>query len=220
MILYGHDTSPYVRRVRVILQELGVPFERDTNNWAAPGIQAVNPMLRVPALRDGDQVLYDSKLIATYLYDRHGGRHGGPTPAPPPGAPPLQGTLFRPEHRYDDENVLLAIDAAADSAINVFLLDRDEVSSPYLQRQRERVGTCLRFVEERYGGRTTLSGDALSFTDLALVCALEWMHFRQRHDITAYPGLCRVVAAHAGRPSLATTHPSLAVTGLPPATTK
>ena len=76
---------------------------------------------------------------------------------------------------------------------------------------------ALSFVEGRYGGRTSLGEGALSFTDLALVCALEWMRFRERHDVAAHPGLLRVLEAHAGRPSLAATHPSLAVTGLPPA---
>src|SRR5262245_34370265 len=165
MLLFGHDTSPYVRRIRVLLRELGVPFERDTNNWAAPDMRQKNPLLRVPALRDGGQMLYDSRLIAAYLYDRH----AGAIPAPPPGAPPLQPTLFRPAQRWDDENVLLAIDAAADSAINVFLLERDGVTkdaASYLQRQTDRVSTCLAFVEERYGGRTSLGEGALSFTDL------------------------------------------------------
>ena len=209
-----------MRRIRVLLRELGVPFDRDTDNWAAADLGKKNPLLRVPALRDGDQVLYDSRLIAAYLYDRH----AGAIPAPPPGsgaAPPLQPTLFRPAHRWDDENVLLAVDAAADSAINVFLLERDGVTkdaAPYLRRQAERAFTCLAFVEERYGGRASLGAGALSFTDIALICALDWMRFRERHDLTAHPGLLRVLEAHAERPSLAETHPSRAApgAGLPP----
>jgi glutathione S-transferase len=216
MLLHGHDTSPYVRRVRVLLRELGVPFTRDTENWAAPGIRQVSPLLRVPALRDEGQVLFDSRLIAAYLYAEHAGR----IPAPPAGLLPLQGTLFRPAQRWADENVLLALDTALDSAINVFLLERDGVTrdaAPYLRRQAERVGTALTFVEESYGGRPGLGEGALSFTDIALVCTLDWMRFRDRHDIAAHPGLLRVLEAHGGRPALAETHPSLATTGLPPA---
>ena len=34
--LFGHDASPYVRRVRVVLAELRIPFERDTHGWQDP----------------------------------------------------------------------------------------------------------------------------------------------------------------------------------------
>ena len=91
MILYGHDTSPYVRRVRALLAELGLPFDRDMNSWSVPDatVLRINPMLRVPALVDGGQVLLDSRLIATYLYERYGGCQGSlyASSAAPAGQP-------------------------------------------------------------------------------------------------------------------------------------
>ena len=68
-----------------------------------------------------------------------------PAPRPAPrraGGPPrpFQATLFREGRRYDDENVLLVIDGALDSAINVFLMERDGVlpsASSYLGRQQQ-----------------------------------------------------------------------------------
>ena len=50
--LYGHDTSPYVRRIRVLLAELGLPFVRDSRSWtvADADVLKLNPCLRVPAL--------------------------------------------------------------------------------------------------------------------------------------------------------------------------
>src|SRR5690348_14446578 len=107
MILYGHDTSPYVRRVRVLLAEKGLPFERDADSWTKPSaaVLRLNPMLRVPALVDEGQALLDSKVIAAYLCERY----PQPPPPPPAGHLPLQPTLWHPEHRWDDENTLLAI---------------------------------------------------------------------------------------------------------------
>lgn len=217
MKLYGHDMSPYVRRVRVLLTELGLPFERDANGWSNPSeaFLRINPLLRVPALEDDGEVLLDSKQIATYLYDRHGAAR-----APRDLAPPLQPTLFRPARRYQDENLLLAIDAATDSLINVFLLELDGVpasSAAYLRRQGARAASCLAFVEDAYAGRETL-GDALSFVDIALTCALDWMAFRKRYDVTAHPGLARVLAAHRERESFAATHPSRAASAALPYT--
>jgi glutathione S-transferase len=75
MKLFGHDTSPYVRRARVLLDELGVPFERDAHGWANASEEMLqrNPLMKVPVLLDeerGNQVIIDSKLIAAYLYER------------------------------------------------------------------------------------------------------------------------------------------------------
>lgn len=227
LTLFGHDTSPYVRRVRVLLQELGLPFVRDPASWGAPSeaLRQINPMMRVPALLDSDYgegglALLDSRLIATYLYDQYGDQHGQHGAAEiGPAAPLLQRTLFRPESRYQDENLLLAIDAATDSLINVFLLELDGVTkeaAPYLRRQEERAHRSLAYVETAYGGYPTLAEGRLSYVDIALCCSLDWMRFRKRYDITQHPGLLRVLEALAERPALAESHPSRAAsTALP-----
>jgi glutathione S-transferase len=220
--LYGHDTSPYVRRIRVLLAEKGLPFKRDTASWSAPGAEVlrINPLLRVPALvdetagADGAQTLLDSKLIATYLYDRY-----PQVPSAPPGHLPLQATLFDPTQRYDDENLLVTVDGAADSAINLFVLELDGVKreqAPYLQRQAQRIESCLRYLDDRLGGRATLHDDVLSFTDIALVCHFDWMLFRDRYPVRKHENLARFLDAHRDRPSLIATHPSKATsTALP-----
>jgi glutathione S-transferase len=210
MILYGHDTSPYVRRVRVLLAELGAPFERDSRSWSVPDAEVlrINPMLRVPALIDGGQALLDSKLIAAYLYERYPASTPGPS-----GQLPLQATLFHPEHAYDDQNALLCIDAAADSAINVFLLELDGIpaeQSPYLLRQQQRLRSCLTWLDEKLKGRDTLHPGSFSFVDIAVTCALDWMRFRKRYPVEDHANLSRFLERHQDRPSLALTHPAKA----------
>ena len=68
MKLYGHDTSPYVRRVRVLLTELGLPFERDANGWSNPSeaFLRINPLLRVPALEDDGETPDLQEAIFTF----------------------------------------------------------------------------------------------------------------------------------------------------------
>lgn len=223
MKLFGHDTSPYVRRVRALLAELGTPFARDPMSWVAPSeeFSRLNPINKVPALIDeeaGGLALLDSRLIATYLYDRAAAR-GQALPAPPPGREPLQGALFHPQHRYQDENVLLLIDAAVDSAINVFLLEQDGVgrdASPYLARQADRVARCLTWLDGRYAAGPTLHPGALGFVDIALCCALDWMLFRQRYPVLDHPNLARFLDHHRDRPALEQTHPRHAQSAAPP----
>ncbi len=212
MKLFGHDTSPYVRRARVLLLEKGIPFERDPAGWVSPSDEfaRLNPLMRVPALLDHGQAVLDSGLIAAYLYERF----PGPPPAPPAGHPPLQATLWSADHRYDDENVLLAVEGALDSAINVFLMEQDGIlpaASAYLRRQTQRIARCLAFVDGLLADRTTLREGVLSFTDITLCAALDWLIFRKRYDVAQHGNLVRFLRTHQDRPSLAGTHPTLAV---------
>jgi glutathione S-transferase len=218
--LFGHDTSPYVRRVRVLLAEKALPFTRDTDSWTVPTAEVlrINPILRVPVLLDTEaqegrpQYLLDSKLIATYLYDRYPG-----TPASL--APPIQPTLFHPAHRYDDDNLLLSLDAALDSAINIFLFEQSGVPRekvPYLLRQSERIKRCLESIDERLAHGTTFHEGVFGFLDIALTCALDWFLFRQRYPVGEHRNLTRFLEAHRQRPTLAATHPSLAQNPAPP----
>jgi glutathione S-transferase len=208
----------------VLLAELALPFERDSRSWsvAEAEVLRLNPMLRVPALADTDeagqvQLLLDSKLIVNYLYDRY------PPAAPPTGAElGLSATLFSPHSRWDDENTLLVIDAAVDSAINVFLLELDGIGpaqAPYLQRQRERTARCVSWLEQRLGDGETLHPGSFGFLDIALLCALDWLTFRQRYPVADHPQLRRYSEQHRQRPSLLATHPSLASNTAPPKTT-
>lgn len=214
--LYGHDTSPYVRRIRVLLAELGLPFERDSRSWTVADAEVLklNPMLRVPALSalrpDGStQLLLDSKIIAAFLYAQ---RQADAQPLPAL-SPPLAPSLFGDDSRWDDENLLSMIDAATDSMINVFVLELDGITreqSPYLQRQQARTESCLRFLDEKLGARTTFHPGRLSYLDIALCCSLDWMIFRDRYPVRQHANLSRLLDEHAERPSLASTHPRLA----------
>lgn len=211
--LFGHDTSPYVRRIRVLLAELGVPFQRDARSWNVPDAEVlrINPMLRVPALVDTAsgkaQPVLDSRLIANYLYDRY---QPGAATLSAGGALPLQRTLFSTAERWNDENALSIIDAAADSLINVFLLDLDGIpreKAPYLQRQMERAGRCLSWLDERLAGRETFHPGAFGFLDIGLTCHLDWMIFRDRYPVSQHPNLMAFLERHKDRPSLDATHP-------------
>ncbi len=222
--LYGHDTSPYVRRIRVLLAELDLPFSRDSRSWTVADAEVLrlNPMLRVPALAapraDGStQLLLDSKIIAAFLYAQ---RQADPRPLPAQ-SPPIAPTLFSEPTRWDEENLLAMIDAATDSMINVFVLELDGITrekSPYLQRQQSRTESCLRFLDAQLGERATLRADHYSYLDIALACSLDWMIFRDRYPVAQHKNLSRFLAQHADRPSLASTHPRLASsTALPKA---
>lgn len=70
MKLYGMLDSPYVRRVAISLDLLGVPFEHEPLSVFSSfdAFARVNPVVKAPTLRlDDDTVLMDSTLIIDYF---------------------------------------------------------------------------------------------------------------------------------------------------------
>lgn len=69
LTLVSFDLCPYVQRAAIVLAEKGVPFKRvdvDLSNkpdW----FKAISPLGKVPLLRVGDDVLFESAVIVEYL---------------------------------------------------------------------------------------------------------------------------------------------------------
>lgn len=59
-------------RVLWMLEELGEPFEHVPAKPRTDEAKSFNPLGKIPALVDGDDVLTDSMAIMTYLADKHG----------------------------------------------------------------------------------------------------------------------------------------------------
>ncbi len=70
--LFDHPLSPFAFKVRVLLYEKAIAFEKNEIQTESQrhALLEVNPLGEVPALRDGDDVIADSKVIADYLEDR------------------------------------------------------------------------------------------------------------------------------------------------------
>ncbi len=89
LALVSFDLCPYVQRAAIVLAEKGVPFQRidvDLSNkpdW----FRAISPLGKVPLLKVGGDVLFESAVIVEYLEETHG-------PALHPGDP-----LARARHR-------------------------------------------------------------------------------------------------------------------------
>ncbi|MEL7131579.1 MAG: glutathione S-transferase [Pseudomonadota bacterium] len=60
-------------RVIWMLEELGQAYELVNATPRSEEAKAFNPLGKIPALVDGDDVLTDSVAIMTYLSDKHGG---------------------------------------------------------------------------------------------------------------------------------------------------
>ena len=70
--LFDHPISPYAFKVRILLYEKGLEFEKHEihDESQRDELFALNPRGEVPAIRDGDTVVADSKVIGDYLDER------------------------------------------------------------------------------------------------------------------------------------------------------
>lgn len=210
--LFGHDTSPYVRRIRILLDELDVPFDRDTHGWldATEEFKAASPIQRLPMLDRGPaaktQYVYDSRVIAEVLY-RDLASSRAPRTKPRAG---IQQTLWRAELEEHDVNVFTVLDGGLDAAINGFCIEQagaSRTTNGYLQRQFDRAQECFTWLDRVYAAGPTLTPGELAFVDIALANALTWIQFRKVFDATAWPNLVAMHDAHDKRPSFVATNP-------------
>ena len=72
MKLIGSLTSPYVRKVRIVMAEKKLDYQHELEDvWATDKIMASNPLGKVPCLvLSGGEALFDSRVIVEYLDTR------------------------------------------------------------------------------------------------------------------------------------------------------
>ena len=201
--LFFSPNSPYTRKVRIMLAELGLEFETVLTDLADPADEflAVNPNRRIPALSDGHTDLFESNVILDYLLQRYG--------ASGRGDPPLALKMVRPEHRWDDSLILNAIETILDSGLNIFQFSKENIApeqSAYLGAEQRRIQSDLDWLEQRAAPRGFVPGE-FSVLDLNLVCTLEWADFRKPFDWSGRPNLKAIVEMYKDRESVRTTRP-------------
>lgn len=181
-LLHGGDGSPFVRKVRIVLEELGLALERDTTLATKRPIESfskLNPTLKVPVLEDDGEILFDSNLIIEYLLRTY------PIPEKEGDHPPLAPTLTRPEFHWEDARVLSTLHAMEDAAVIIRLLELSELdpdSVPLLARQQVRVNSCLDWLDAKLRTQAPEGfwPGHFSVADISLVCALD---FADKHKI-------------------------------------
>ncbi len=71
--IYGANASPFVRKVRVVHAEKGVPYELIPvfpGAGAPPEFQAMSPLAKIPAYRDGEVEMFESGAMVFRIAQR------------------------------------------------------------------------------------------------------------------------------------------------------
>lgn len=175
MKLIGSYTSPFVRKISVMLLEKGITFEfiNEQPYNAVNGVAQYNPLGKVPALiTDSGDVWFDSPVIAQYI------ELLAIAPAMLP-TEPVAALKIR------------QLEALADGIMDAALVSVREQARPVEQqsenellRQREKVSHGLDALE-RYLQEGTLSVDTLNLATIAIACAIGYINFRH-----VSPGWC------------------------------
>ncbi|UVW28484.1 glutathione S-transferase N-terminal domain-containing protein [Massilia sp. H6] len=201
MKLIGSVTSPFVRKVRVVMAEkkLDVSFEQQ-NVWVPETtIQELNPLGKIPCLvmEDGS-TLYDSRVIVEYL----------DTVSPVCKLLPASG-----RERTDVKVWEALADGVLDAAVLVFLERRErapeEQSAKWIERQLGKVHAGLSAMSGKLGESAYCMGTHYTLADVAVGCALGWLALRfpdidWRGD---YPNLARLHDKLSERASFRDTVP-------------
>jgi glutathione S-transferase len=204
MKLLGSLTSPYARKVRVVMAEKKLEYTFVTEDvWAAQTqIAQSNPLGKVPCLvMEGAEALFDSRVIVEYL----------DTLSP-------VGKLIPAVGRERAE--VKTWEALADGLLDAAILARLEAtwtgrtkaqrSQAWTDRQMGKVLDALKAMSNGLGEKPFCAGIHMSLADIAVGCALGWLSFRFP-DInwrTQYPNLDRLHEKLMLRPSFADTVPA------------
>jgi glutathione S-transferase len=203
MKLIGSPTSPYVRKVCIVMAEKKLDYVMVTEDvWSATTtIHASNPLGKVPCLvLEGGEAVFDSRVIVEYL----------DTLSPVGKLIPANGRARAEVKTWE---------ALADGLLDAALLARmenvwphrtaEQKSQAWIERQLAKISEALRAMSQGLADKPFCSGAHLSLSDIAVGCAVGYLDFRFS-DIDwrgAYPNLDKHYAKLMQRPSFADSLP-------------
>jgi glutathione S-transferase len=203
MKLIGSATSPYVRKVRIVMAEKKLDFQFILEDvWAAnTTITASNPLGKVPCLvMEGGEAVFDSRVIVEYL----------DTLSPVGKLIPTQGR---------ERAEVKTWEALADGLVDAAILARLEAtwsgrtakqrSDAWIDRQMGKIDATLKAMSTGLGDKAFCSGIHFSLSDIAVGCALGYLdlRFTQINWREMYPNLARLQDKLMQRASFAETVP-------------
>ena len=205
MKLIGSLTSPYVRKVRIVMAEKKLDYQHELEDvWANDKIMKSNPLGKVPCLvLPGGEAIFDSRVIVEYLDTRS----------------PVSRLI--PESSRERIEVR-TWEALADGILDAAILARLEQTWPgrsaeqrsqaWVDRQLHKVSASLAAISTGLADKPWCLGIHLSLADIAVGCALGYIEFRfpQIEWRGPHPNLAKLAAKLAARQSFIDTQPPVA----------
>ena len=193
-------TSPYGRKVRIVLQEKKIPFQLQVENpWQADSVvSSLNPLGKVPVLvLEGGESVFDSRVIVEYL------DHVSPVAHLIPG---------EPKTRMVVRGVEALADGVTDAAVAIVLERKrapEQQSSDWLLLQEKTLFRGLEALSEALGEKPWYLGNSMTLADIACGCMLGYLDLRLAEIDwrAAHANLARLTDKLATRASFVDTRP-------------
>ncbi len=200
MKLIGSYTSPFVRKVRIVLAEkkMECEFEIDSPWTADSAVPNHNPLGKIPVLLlDDGTPLFDSRVIVEYIDNVTPNNKLFPAPN---------------RERIEVKRWEALADGLCDAAVAALLEGKrpdGEKSAGWIERQLGKVDRSLAFMADELGEKNFCMGTHFSMADIAVGTALGYLNFRfpaidwqERHA-----NLAKLYDKLMQRPSFAETVP-------------
>lgn len=201
MKLLGSTSSPYARKVRIVLAEKKIEYKFELVDVWSPDttIQTSNPLGKVPTLvmEDGGAV-FDSRVIVEYLDN----------------ISPLHRLIPQSGRERVEVRCWEALaDGLLDAAILIRLEETQRASelrsAKWVDRQMQKVAASLTAMAQGLGEKAWCNGQNYTLADIAVGCALDWLSFRfpQIDWRASHPNLAQLLDKLHQRPAFADTKP-------------
>ncbi|MEO6032576.1 MAG: glutathione S-transferase C-terminal domain-containing protein [Burkholderiaceae bacterium] len=202
MKLIGSLSSPYVRKVRIVMAEKKLDYQLVLEDvWASDAILASNPLGKVPCLvLEGGEAVFDSRVIVEFVDTRS-----------PVSRLIPEGSRERAEVR--------TWEALADGLLDASILVRlergwvgrgaEQRSEAWVERQLGKIHAALAAMSKGLGEKPWCSTIHLSLADIAVGCALGYLDFRfpELSWRDTHPNLARLADKLNARQSFIDTEP-------------
>ena len=169
MKLIGSLTSPFVRKVRIVLAEKKIEYDFAIDSpWVAEStIPNINPLGKIPVLVvDDETVLFDSRVISEYLDNVAPNNKLMPAPN---------------RERTEVKRWEALADGICDAAALIFLEKKrptEQQNADWIVRQESKILRGLEFMSDHLGDNTWCMGTHFSLADVTTGCALGYLAFR------------------------------------------
>ncbi|MEQ8859035.1 MAG: glutathione S-transferase family protein [Pseudomonadales bacterium] len=199
-ILYGISSSRALRSIWA-MEETGIDYEQVPTNFRedskSPEYLAVNPNGRIPALVDGDVVLFESMAINLYLAKKYGGR-------------------LYPDNAADEARTwqwgVWAISEIEPLQMQIVIqklfIPKDKQDAAVIERAGKSLSRPLKVLDDALKDRDWLVGDHFSIADLNVAAVMELLQ-AIKFELSPFGNVQRWVSACYARPSFerATSRP-------------
>lgn len=197
--IYGISGSRAIRSIWMaeeLKAEIGFEYELVKTHFIdeskTPEYLAINPNGRVPALVDGDLVLFESLAINLYLAKKHPASQLAPTSLD--------------EDALATQWSIWALTELESSILTLVTRHPDVAMSPpdpeIEGAARETLDRPLAVLEAKLAGSAFLLGDRFSVADLNVASVL-WLASMIELDMSAYPHVEKWLSANLARPAYA-----------------